>query len=81
MLMPERLESHLEQNHIAFSLISHRPTRSAHVAAPLMHLPGKKVRGKGAIVNNGSVTDLVGMPGPITSRPGSYPRFHRVGQG
>jgi len=64
MLMPERLESHLEQNHIAFSLISHRPTRSANVAASLM--PGKKVRGKGAIVNNGSVTDLVGMPGPIT---------------
>ena len=43
MLMPERLESHLAQNHIAFSLISHRPTPTAQVAASSMHLPGKTV--------------------------------------
>jgi Ala-tRNA(Pro) deacylase len=43
MLMPERLESHLDQNHIAYSLILHGPTPSAQVAASLMHLPGKAV--------------------------------------
>jgi Ala-tRNA(Pro) deacylase len=43
MLMPERLESHLEQNHIAYSLILHVPTHSAQVAASLLHFPGKEV--------------------------------------
>jgi Ala-tRNA(Pro) deacylase len=43
MLMPERLESHLEQNHVTYSLILHEPTPSAQVAASLMHLPGKTV--------------------------------------
>jgi Ala-tRNA(Pro) deacylase len=43
MLMPERLESHLDQNHIAYSLILHVPTHSAQVAAALMHFPGKEV--------------------------------------
>lgn len=43
MLMPERLESHLAQNHIAYSLILHVPTHSAQVAASLMHFPGKEV--------------------------------------
>jgi Ala-tRNA(Pro) deacylase len=43
MLMPERLESHLDQNHIAYSLILHVPTHSAQVAASLMHFPGKEV--------------------------------------
>lgn len=43
MLMPERLESHLHQNHIAYSLILHVPTHSAQVAASLMHFPGKEV--------------------------------------
>jgi Ala-tRNA(Pro) deacylase len=43
MLMPERLESHLDQNHISYSLILHVPTHSAQVAASLMHFPGKEV--------------------------------------
>src|SRR5512137_272039 len=43
MLMPERLESHLDQSHIAYSLILHAPTYSAQVAASRMHFPGKEV--------------------------------------
>jgi len=43
MLMPERLESHLDHNHIAYSLILHVPTYSAQVAASFMHFPGKEV--------------------------------------
>lgn len=43
MLMPERLESHLDQHHIAYSLILHVPTHSAQVAASFMHFPGKEV--------------------------------------
>jgi Ala-tRNA(Pro) deacylase len=43
MAMPKCLESHLNQNQIAYSLILHRPTFSAQVAASLMHVPGKEV--------------------------------------
>ena len=43
MLMPKRLESHLDKNQIAYALILHRPTFSAQVAASLMHVPGKEV--------------------------------------
>lgn len=43
MLMPQRLEWHLDRNHIAYSLILHGPTPSAQVAASLMHIPGKTV--------------------------------------
>jgi prolyl-tRNA editing enzyme YbaK/EbsC (Cys-tRNA(Pro) deacylase) len=43
MLMPERLEAHLDRNHIAYSLILHGPTPSAQVAASLMHISGKTV--------------------------------------
>lgn len=43
MLMPERLESHLNHNHIAYSLILHVPTHSAQVAASFMHFRGKEV--------------------------------------
>ena len=43
MLMPQRLEWHLNRNHIAYSLILHGPTPSAQVAASLMRLPGKAV--------------------------------------
>ena len=43
MLMRKRLESHLDQNQIPYSLILHRPTFSAQVAASLMHVPGKEV--------------------------------------
>jgi Ala-tRNA(Pro) deacylase len=43
MLMPKRLESHLDNNHVAYSLILHVPTHSAQVAASLMHFPGKEV--------------------------------------
>ena len=41
--MPERLESHLALNQIAFSLISHRPTPTAQLTASSMHLSGKMV--------------------------------------
>ncbi len=43
MLMPERLESHLEQHHIAYSLILHVRAHSAQAAASIMHIPGKEV--------------------------------------
>ncbi len=43
MFMPERLESHLVDNHVPYSLILHGPTPSAQVAASLMHVPGKAV--------------------------------------
>jgi Ala-tRNA(Pro) deacylase len=43
MLMPQRLEWHLNRNHIAYSLILHGSTPSAQVAASLMHIPGKTV--------------------------------------
>ena len=43
MLMPQRLEWHLNRNHIAYSLILHGPTPSAQAAASLMHIPGKTV--------------------------------------
>jgi Ala-tRNA(Pro) deacylase len=43
MLMPERLESHFDRNHVSYSLILHAPTHSAQVAASFMHFPGKEV--------------------------------------
>ena len=43
MLMPERLETHLNVKHIPYSLIFHPPTTSAQMSAALMHLPGKEV--------------------------------------
>jgi Ala-tRNA(Pro) deacylase len=43
MLMPERLESHLELNHVPYSLILHGPAHSAQVAAAFMHVPGREV--------------------------------------
>jgi Ala-tRNA(Pro) deacylase len=43
MLMPERLESHLDYNHIAYSLFLHVPAHNAQVAASSMHFLGKEV--------------------------------------
>jgi len=43
MLMPERLESHLDYNHIAYSLFLHVPAHSAQLAASSMHFPGREV--------------------------------------
>jgi Ala-tRNA(Pro) deacylase len=43
MLMPERLELHLNVKHIPYSLIFHAPTDSAQVAASAMHVAGKEV--------------------------------------
>ena len=43
MLMPRRLESHLEVKHIPYSMIFHAPADSAQMAASAMHLPGKAV--------------------------------------
>jgi len=43
MLMPQRLESHLNVNHIPYSLIFHPPADSAQAAASAMHQPGKEV--------------------------------------
>jgi len=43
MLMPQRLESHLNEKHIQFSMIYHAPTDSAQMSASAMHLPGKEV--------------------------------------
>jgi len=61
MLMPERLESHLNQNHIAYSLILHSPTRSAQFAASVMHLPGKGVA-KSVALRAGKKIILVVLP-------------------
>jgi len=43
MLMPQRLESHLNVKHIPYSLIYHSPAESAQAAASVMHVPGKDV--------------------------------------
>ena len=43
MLMPRRLESHLDVKHIPYSMIFHAPADSAQMAASAMHLPGKAV--------------------------------------
>ena len=43
MLMPRRLESHLNRKQIPYSMIFHSPADSAQVAASAMHLPGKDV--------------------------------------
>ena len=43
MHMPKRLQSHLKENHITYSVIQHAPTYSAQVAASIMHIPGKEV--------------------------------------
>ena len=43
MLMPRRLESHLEVKHIPYSMIFHAPADSAQMAASAMHMPGKTV--------------------------------------
>jgi len=43
MLMPQRLESHLNVKHVPYLLIYHSPTESAQEAASAMHLPGKEV--------------------------------------
>lgn len=61
MLMPERLESHLNQNHIAYSLILHSPTRSAQFAASVMHVPGKGVA-KSVALRAGKKIILVVLP-------------------
>jgi Ala-tRNA(Pro) deacylase len=41
MLMPRRLESHLDVKHVPYSMIFHTPADSAQMAASAMHLPGK----------------------------------------
>ena len=43
MLMPQRLESHLNEKHVKFSMIFHAPTESAQMSAYTMHVPGKEV--------------------------------------
>jgi Ala-tRNA(Pro) deacylase len=43
MLMPRRLESHLDEKHIPYSMIFHAPADSAQMAASAMHLPSKAV--------------------------------------
>ena len=43
MLMPRRLESHLNVKHVPYSMIFHAPTNRAQMAARAMHLPGKEV--------------------------------------
>lgn len=43
MLMPRRLECHLEKRHIPYAMIFHAPVDSAQMAAAAMHVPGKEV--------------------------------------
>lgn len=43
MLMPRRLESHLDVKRIPYSMIFHAPADSAQMAASAMHLSGKAV--------------------------------------
>src|SRR5437879_11742519 len=43
MLMPRRLESHLNVKHVPYSMIFHAPTNRAQMAARAMHLPGREV--------------------------------------
>lgn len=43
MLMPRRLECHLEGKHIPYAMIFHAPANSAQMTAAAMHLPGKEV--------------------------------------
>ena len=61
MVMPKRLESHLNQNEIPYSLILHRPTFSAQVAASLMHVPGKEM-GKTVALRAGEKVLLAILP-------------------
>ena|SRR2546429_7258415 len=42
MLMPRRLESHLDVRHIPYSMIFHAPADSAQMAASVMHISGKE---------------------------------------
>ncbi|HKW61361.1 MAG TPA: YbaK/EbsC family protein [Candidatus Acidoferrum sp.] len=43
MLMPRRLESHLDVKHIPYSMIFHAPAVTAQIVVSAMHLPGKAV--------------------------------------
>jgi Ala-tRNA(Pro) deacylase len=43
MLMPRRLEDHLADKHIPYSMIFHAPADSAQLVASAMHLSGKEV--------------------------------------
>ncbi|HEV2194551.1 MAG TPA: YbaK/EbsC family protein [Candidatus Acidoferrum sp.] len=43
MLMPRRLECHLDRKHIPYAMIFHPPADSAQMSASAMHLPGKEV--------------------------------------
>ncbi len=43
MLMPRRLECHLDTKQVPYSMIFHVPADSAQMAASAMHLPGKEV--------------------------------------
>lgn len=43
MLMPRRLECHLDVKHVPYSMIFHSPADSAQMAASAMHLSGKGV--------------------------------------
>lgn len=61
MLMPERLESHLEQNHVPYSLVLHVPVHSAQVAASIMHVAGKEVA-KTVALRSGGKTLLAVLP-------------------
>jgi len=43
MLMPERLQSHLNGKHIPYSMIFHAAADSAQATASVMHISGKEV--------------------------------------
>jgi len=57
MLMPRRLESHLDVRHIPYSMIFHAPADSAQMAASVMHISGKEAA-KAALSKLGYVSLL-----------------------
>lgn len=61
MLMPRRLESHLDLKHVPYSMILHAPADSAQMAASAMHLPGRAVA-KAIALQAGSREILAVLP-------------------
>jgi Ala-tRNA(Pro) deacylase len=61
MMMPARLKSILDQEHVGYLAFSHVPTYSAQYAASVMHVPGKEVA-KTVVLRTGKDVLLAVLP-------------------
>lgn len=60
-MMPARLKTILDHEHVAYSTVLHVPTYSAQYAASVMHVPGKEVA-KTVVLRSGKNVLLAVLP-------------------